>query len=174
MNENKRTFDQLEESEGNNDQSLLPKPKLNVSKAHNNNRSFLTNKSEDRWRTHRMTDDYVNLVGDIMYPSIEYGTYGYDNEKGRFPVDRITSLGLLLCPLRKVNVIEKWSPFEIALFEASITLEGKDFHKIQKHVKSKSVKEIIEFYYEWKKTGHYKQWKKVYVPDDGETLPVDN
>jgi hypothetical protein len=32
-------------------------------------------------------------------------------------------------------------------------------------VKTKTVKEVIEFYYEWKKTGHYKQWKKQYIPD---------
>jgi hypothetical protein len=30
------------------------------------------------------------------------------------------------------------------------------------------VKEIIEFYYDWKKTEHYLQWKKVYIPDDRE------
>ncbi len=28
------------------------------------------------------------------------------------------------------------------------------------------MKQIIEFYYVWKKTGHYKQWKQQYIPDD--------
>jgi hypothetical protein len=33
-------------------------------------------------------------------------------------------------------------------------------------IKTKSVKEVVEFYYEWKNTSHYKQWKKHYIPDD--------
>ena len=77
----------------------------------------------------------------------------------------------MLCPLRKPSVIENWNPFELSVFEAAITLFGKDFHRIQKHIKTKSCKEIIEFYYIWKKTNHYKQWKKSYIPDDRE-IPV--
>jgi len=71
-----------------------------------------------------------------------------------------------MSPLRKPNIIEKWSPLELSVFEASITLFGKDFHKIQKQIKTKSCKEVIEFYYTWKKTNHYKQWKKTYIPDE--------
>jgi hypothetical protein len=66
--------------------------------------------------------------------------------------------------------VEKWSPYEIALFEACITLNGKNFHKIQKYIQTKTVKEIIEFYYEWKKTQHYKEWKKSYFPDERDFL----
>lgn len=33
-------------------------------------------------------------------------------------------------------------------------------------VQTKTVKEIIEFYYEWKKTSHYLNWKKSYVMDE--------
>ena len=36
----------------------------------------------------------------------------------------------------------------------------------QKHVKTKNTKEVIEFYYIWKKTAHYKVWKKQYIPPD--------
>ena len=55
-----------------------------------------------------------------------------------------------MCPLRKVSVIgmlsflfyiyiivswiERWSPHEIAVFEAAITLFGKNFFRIQKYV----------------------------------------
>ncbi len=79
---------------------------------------------------------------------------------------KITTLGYILNPLRKPNVIEKWSPLEISVFEGSIALYGKHFNTIQKNVKTKTVKECIEFYYFWKKTSHYKQWKKTYVPDE--------
>jgi hypothetical protein len=111
-------------------------------------------------------------------------------------VSRITSLGYLLSPLRRRSVVEKWSPFEVSgiqfilltciphirlnstlflssVFEGSIALFGKNFHRIQKYVRTKSVKEIIEFYYFWKKTSHYKQWKKTYRPDEREMPGFD-
>jgi len=40
-----------------------------------------------------------------------------------------------------------------------MALHGKHFHIISKFVKTKSTKEIIEFYYIWKKTSHYRRWK---------------
>lgn len=36
-------------------------------------------------------------------------------------------------------------------------------------VKTKTVKETIEFYYDWKKTTHYKEWKKNYIADERES-----
>ena len=72
-------------------------------------------------------------------------------------------MGYVLNPLRKPAVIERWSPFEISVFEGSIALYGKHFHTIQKIIKTKTVKECIEFYYYWKKT---------YVPDDREVMPT--
>ena len=48
-------------------------------------------------------------------------------------------------------------------FEAAIALFGKRFHMIQPYVKTKSTKEIVEFYYVWKKSHRYQQWKDAYV-----------
>jgi hypothetical protein len=39
--------------------------------------------------------------------------------------------------------MEKWSPYEISVFEAAITLYGKNFSKIQKFVQSKNVKQVL-------------------------------
>lgn len=36
------------------------------------------------------------------------------------------------------------------------------FHKVAKEVDGKTVPDVIEFYYMWKKTGHYKQWKAMW------------
>jgi len=47
-----------------------------------------------------------------------------------------------------------------------MTLFGKDFWQASKLITTKSTKDVIEFYYCWKKTEHYKQWKREYVPDD--------
>ncbi len=83
----------------------------------------------------------------------------------------ISALGYLKSPLRRPTVIEKWSPYEIAMFEASIAEHGKNFARIQQDIRThKSVPDVIEFYYIWKKTSHYAQWKKEYIP---EYLDVD-
>jgi hypothetical protein len=108
-------------------------------------------KGKDRWRPHRATEDYVNFVGDIMYPKTVFPAPGYDASKGRFPFERISTLGFLLNPMRRPMVIEKWSPHEVAVFEASLTLFGKNFHQVAKFIKTKTTKDVIEFYYVWKK-----------------------
>ena len=85
--------------------------------------------------------------------------------QGQYPLEQPNTLGMLLCPVRRPTVIERWSPFEIAVFEGAILLHGKCFHTLQKFIKTKTTKEVIEFYYMWKKTSHYEQWKERFVPD---------
>jgi len=123
---------------------------------------------EERWRTHTIAEDYIGLVGNMMFPSTYLAPFGYDPSSGQYPIERISALGMLLSPLRRPSVVEKWSPYEIAVFEASIALCGKQFHQIQKFIKTKNTKEIIEFYYIWKKTAHYKVWKKQYITPEME------
>ena len=46
-----------------------------------------------------------------------------------------------------------WSEEECRSFELGLRLYGKDFHMIQSQkVKTRSVGELIQFYYMWKKT----------------------
>jgi hypothetical protein len=73
-----------------------------------------------------------------------------------------TALGILTCPLRRENPFDLWAPLEIAKFEACISVYGKDFHAIQRVVKTKSTRQVIEFYYIWKKSSHYAAWKTHY------------
>ena len=43
---------------------------------------------------------------------------------------------------------------------------GKDFYAISKEfppMATKSTQQIVDFYYLWKKTAHYKKWKKTYI-----------
>lgn len=103
-----------------------------------------------------------------MYPGTKLGSFGYDPALRQYPMERWTSLGYLTSPLRTPTILEHWSPRDIALFEAGLMQYGKHFHKIQRHVLSgsKTTKDIIAFYYIWKKTSHYRNWKKEYVPDD--------
>jgi len=127
-----------------------------------------------RWRAHRITEDYINLSAQMMLPGTHLAPFGYDAPTGQFPVDSITALSILTSPMRRPTVVEKWCPYEIAVFEAALSLVGKHFHKVQKIVKSKNTKEIIEFYYVWKKTAHYKAWKKQYVPPDDDVDTDDD
>ena len=111
----------------------------------------------------------------------------------------------MLSPVRRPLVIETWSPREIATFEGApppsappslvgasesgratagaLALHGKCFHTVQRFVKTKTTKEIIEFYYIWsappseaprspplrpphprrKMSSHYTEWKQNFV-----------
>ena len=75
-----------------------------------------------------------------------------------------TTLGRLLCPLRVPSVLDRWSPLEVARFEGAMCLYGKRFPLVQRVVGTKSHKEIVEFFYDWKQSAHYKVWKRDYVP----------
>lgn len=119
-----------------------------------------------------MAEDYVNLVGNMMYPATKFRSYGYDTSQREYPLEGISALGYLTSPLRRPTIIETWSPYEISLFEASLLHHGKEFAKVSKIIKSKTTKEVIDFYYIWKKTKHYKKWKEQYVPDS-ELLEMD-
>eukprot|EP01039_Chlorochromonas_danica_P007985 gene7985-8807_t len=114
-----------------------------------------------------MNDRYVDFISEMMFPTqITVGPFGFAPEKGRYPLERINALGYLVSPLRYPTVMERWSPYEVSVFEAAIMLFGKNFNLIQKYIKTKTVKEVIEFYYDWKKTSHYADWKKNYIPDE--------
>ena len=113
-----------------------------------------------------MAEDYISLASSITLPPIsKLGPYGYTPTIGQYPIEQVTALGYLSSELRRPTVIEKWNPYEISIFEAALALHGKVFHTISKFVKTKNTKEVIEFYYVWKKTSHGKRWKNSYVPE---------
>ena len=109
-----------------------------------------------------MAEDYVSLVGKVMYPNVQLASFGYNPLQNQYPLEHVSTLSFLTSPMRRPTVIEKWSPYEIAMFEAGISNYGKQFQHVQSVVRSKSTKEVIEFFYVWKKTSHYKEWKKQY------------
>lgn len=115
---------------------------------------------------HQITEDYVDFVGRMMYPGTQFRPYGYDPEIRSYPLEGISALGFLKSPLRRPTVVERWSPYEVALFEAALLHHGKEFHLVAKEVGSKTTKEVIEFYYMWKKTAHHKKWKETYISDE--------
>mmetsp|Transcript_6440 Transcript_6440/g.10540 ORF Transcript_6440/g.10540 Transcript_6440/m.10540 type:complete len:197 (-) Transcript_6440:115-705(-) len=160
---------------------VTSRPRLNINKETRSDVKSPKSKSKkiERWIPNQMHEDYVNLVGDIMYPKSTFHYADANPAEGKYPLDKINTLGYLVNPLRKRSVLEKWNPYEVSVFEASITLYGKNFNRIHKAIQSKTCKEVIEFYYAWKKTDHYQQWKlqyKNYVAEEivvpaGEATP---
>lgn len=72
----------------------------------------------------------------------------------------ISPLQLLTHPFRNKEVVDLWGPHEVILFECGICKYGKEFDKIQRIIKTKTTKEIVDFYYcIWKRTSRYKAWK---------------
>eukprot|EP00934_Nitzschia_sp_Nitz4_P003610 Nitzschia sp. Nitz4//scaffold1_size375055//310690//311598//NITZ4_000325-RA/size375055-processed-gene-0.463-mRNA-1//-1//CDS//3329541192//3600//frame0 len=120
----------------------------------------------DRWIVHQITEDYVDFVGRMMYPGTQFKPYGFDVQNRAYPLEGISALGFLKSPLRRPTIAERWSPYEVALFEAALLHHGKEFHKVSREVGTKNTREVIDFYYVWKKTAHYKKWKDAFVSDD--------
>jgi len=72
---------------------------------------------------------------------------------------KIDIMDSLVSPLKVDYVFEKWSPKEVAIFEAGICKYGKEFSFIQFLIKTKTINETIQFYFAWKNTSHYRIWK---------------
>ncbi|KAH8740397.1 hypothetical protein FG386_002909 [Cryptosporidium ryanae] len=73
----------------------------------------------------------------------------------------ISPLDLLTHPFRNKDTIDLWGPYEVILFECSMCKYGKEFDKIQRIIKTKTTKQIVDFYYcIWKRTNRYKAWKE--------------
>ena len=109
---------------------------------------------------HQMAEDYVNMASNLLLPSARQDCCLPRQQLS----STVTAYGYLLGSFRKPTIIERWSPYEICLFEACLGRLGKEFYEIHKIIKTKSCKEVIDFYYIWKKTSHYRQWKDTYVP----------
>mmetsp|Transcript_5998 Transcript_5998/g.8734 ORF Transcript_5998/g.8734 Transcript_5998/m.8734 type:complete len:419 (-) Transcript_5998:8-1264(-) len=134
-----------------------------------------TTTSLKRWRSHQIAEDYISLASAMVLPptittNTQLNTFGYSPNLGQYPIEQVTALGYLTSPLRRPTVIEKWSPYEITTFEAALALHGKHFHQVQKWVKTKNTKEVIEFYYIWKKTSHYRRWKSSFCEEMEESV----
>ncbi|GKY98334.1 hypothetical protein MPSEU_000791000 [Mayamaea pseudoterrestris] len=120
---------------------------------------------QEQGKLHGLSDTYVELASNIvLYEQDQLGPYGYNAAENSWPLQCVSTLEYIKSKLRRGSVMERWSPLEIATFEASMAVYGKVFDKIQKEVKTKSCKEIVDFYYVWKKTKHYERWKLEYVP----------
>jgi hypothetical protein len=51
------------------------------------------------------------------------------------PLVRPNMLGMMTSSLKRVQILDKWCPHEIALFESAICVYGKQFHSIAAKVR---------------------------------------
>ena len=107
-------------------------------------------------------EDYVDCVSNLINPGVVLPLFHAQS------VERLPLLGYVESTLRRRPVWESWSPYEVAVFEGFVALWGKRFHLLSKRLPHKTIKDVVAFYYVWKKTKHYKEWKRTYYPDDGE------
>ena len=96
----------------------------------------------------------------LVHPSAADVYVSADYDRFEYP-----TVDALLSPLRQPSVLDEWSPLEVALFEAGICSYGKDFHAIARLMGGrKACGQCVEFYYVWKKSGHYAMWKEFGKP----------
>ncbi|GBE60541.1 Myb-like DNA-binding domain-containing protein [Babesia ovata] len=69
------------------------------------------------------------------------------------------SFAMLTSELRQAQMLDLWGPKEIVLFELGMFKHGKEFYEIQRNIPTKTVQDIVDMYYFWKKTNRYKLWK---------------
>ncbi|KAF0761214.1 mesoderm induction early response protein 1-like isoform X1 [Aphis craccivora] len=92
-----------------------------------------------------------------------------DNEKalyllvqcGHDVAEALRRMSLNVIPLEKS--LSVWSEDETLKFEMGLLVSGKNFHAIQKEVKTRSVAELVHFYYFWKKSDRHDQFERKQV-----------
>lgn len=108
-------------------------------------------------------ENYLALVSSMYYG----GTFACRLLEGvgrrRRKSRGLKTVSMLLSPLRKDYAFERWSPYEVAVFETSLCTFGKQFKKIERLLDEKSYSEVTQFYYKWKQTSHYHAWKAAVV-----------
>lgn len=109
----------------------------------------------------RAYDDYFQLVGEMYF-----GDQGFEeliqsakneqDDKLMGPVG-----GILTSAYRENEVLDSWTPYDIALFIGAITRYGRDWQDLRTALPHKSHQELTDFYYGvFKGLRIYPAWKK--------------
>lgn len=63
---------------------------------------------------------------------------------------------------RDFDIVD-WTPMEIDAFEEGIRLYGHELFAIKKKVETRSMKDVVRFFYQWKKTERYQPVYSVFT-----------
>jgi len=116
-----------------------------------------------------LIEDYLTKIQQItkaLKPKTNKTVGVRDNEKalyllvqcGHDVAEALRRMSLNVIPLEKS--LSVWSEDETLKFEMGLLVNGKNFHAIQKEVKTRSVAELVHFYYFWKKSERYDQYER--------------
>ncbi|KAG1377651.1 hypothetical protein G6F61_006544 [Rhizopus arrhizus] len=118
-------------------------------------------------------DDYMDQVkqlNNIPLPSHSSDLMDralYELEQGQYHTDIAFEKMSQLGPDDFEHIVD-WSKKEIELFEQSIREHGHDLNYAKKSVGTKSMADIVRFFYQWKKTDRYEpvysEWTKIFKP----------
>ena len=114
----------------------------------------------------RAYDDFLKLVSEMYFGNlgetpaeIREGLANIENAENELkgPVG-----GILTSPYRTKEVIDNWTPKDVALFIAAITRFGRDWGSVGKVLPHKRHADFTDFYFGvWKCSKMYSQWKKI-------------
>ena len=112
--------------------------------------------------TNELTDRYFQISGDAYLLNVadsrEQGLRLFVSS----PETATEAISFLRSEFRKAEVIDSWSPHEIALFIAAITRFGRDWESIKSVLPTKTAMDLSQFYYSvWKGSQMYLTWKKI-------------
>ena len=104
---------------------------------------------------HKELERRLQVVSQNYFNSATPATVGNEMDPSLLKKSRL----LVEQDNQDIIILNKWSPYEIAVFEAGIAVFGKRFDRIAKILPSKTTKEIIAFYSLWHFSSHYCMWK---------------
>lgn len=132
-----------------------------------------TNQSNTQLTLFIVVDEYMNQVKElenipldkhsadrIDRALLELEKNNYDTTKALQEMSKLTE--------KDFKHVVDWSQKEINAFEQSIREHGHDLNYVKMNVQTKSMADIVRFFYQWKKTDRYEtvysEWTKIYRP----------
>ena len=114
----------------------------------------------------RAYDEYLQLCSDMYF-----GNLGETHSERLVTLEAIEAEpnelngpvgGILTSPYRTKEVLDHWTPKDVALFIAAITRFGRDWEAVHKVLPHKRHADFTDFYFSvWKCSKMYSQWKKI-------------
>ena len=114
----------------------------------------------------RAYEDYLQLCSDMYFGNL--GESHADILKSLSTIEAEPNElngpigGILTSPYRIKEILDHWTPKDVALFIAAITRFGRNWEAVHKVLPHKRHADFTDFYYSvWKGSKMYGQWKKI-------------
>ena len=114
----------------------------------------------------RAYEDYFQLCSDMYFGNL--GETQADVVKSLASIEATPNElhgpigGILTSPYRVKEVLDHWTPKDVALFIAALTRFGRNWEAVHKVLPHKRHADFTDFYYSvWKGSKMYGQWKKI-------------